>query len=307
MHTARYGSASRHRGGVPTFVVVVLTAIACLAVGSLSGYAVAAGYLASGKAEKAHAAMMANLVPATSQQVDALKKRAATSNNAMNIMAANRVYIAKPNSAVTLAPTKEPMLIVLPAGTRWAGGAQGAILLLRTQGTTPDQLKTGQPFPDVWCAADLMGLSYRQCSNPYANEPASAGEMTKDMRRPTVAELKQWLGKEFGTDSVNDYWVATRDFRAAPDYESSGTKPRTVGIFLLDGARVQGGQLGFTFIQRVTDGVVGPWIMDNMCHQNVTPVTLTPENSRVKKATPNTLHPASFAPVTAIERVSNCL
>lgn len=302
-----YRSSAPHRGRWIAAIIVV--AFAALSLGSVGGYAVAAGFFADKKAEKAYAAMMASLQPATAQQAAALQKQAASSNDGLNVAASRRVFIAKKGASITLAPVKEPMVVVLPAGTSWAGGSQGNILLLRTDGVAPGQLEKGRPFPNLWCAADLKGLSYNQCDNPYANESATYKQMTKDMRRPTVAELNRWLGDEFRESSIEDYWVATRDFRAAPEYKQSvadGPGDLTVGIFLIDGARVQGGQLGFTFVKRIAEGIEGEWIMDAMCHENAEPVTFTPKNSKVKKDTPNMSHPATFAPVHEIERVSSC-
>lgn len=252
--------------------------------------------------------MMASLKPATSEQTAALQQSAAKSGDPVLIAASKKVYVATSN--VAIAPTDVPTTIILPNPLKWTHGQLGNVVLLRTNGTTLDDLKSAYAFTDALCEAQSLGMAPDICNNIAARQPGDWNKMVSDMRHPTEAELKKWLGKDYVEGDAGQYYVAGHDFIAAPQYTFDGnddkaSKKLILGVFLMPGVQVIGGQLGYMDLYRLTaKGDHDATVTDSLCFMAGSPKVWPKDGDT--PATANFARTADFAPKAEIERVSRC-
>lgn len=252
--------------------------------------------------------MMDTLKPASKEQAAALQQAAAKSKDPFLKEAVKQVYIAK--SDVVIAATAKPMVIILPTPFKWTAGMAGNVVVVRTNGTTVDHLKSNYSFSDWLCEAQFLGIAGNVCNNVSARQPGDWDTMVSRMRRPTEDELKKWLGGNYNAGDTKHYYVATSDFIAAPQYTFDGedkSNDLTLGIFMLPGAQVMGGQLGYMDLYRVPEtGVTDASVTDMLCFMAGTPKTWTKETDPDHVGESNYGRTDSFAPKAEIERVSRC-
>jgi hypothetical protein len=255
------------------------------------------------------AEMMKSLKPATATQTTALQEAFAKGGDPMLVAAAKKIYVA--TADVALAFVEQPMMIILPVGLKLTQGSLGNIVVLRTAGTTLDDIKLdGYAFTDPLCEAQFLGMAPKVCNDLTVQKPGDWNTMVADMRRPTEAELKKWLGKDYVEGNTDSYYVATRNFVAAPQYRFDGAQNAphdlTSGIFLMPGVQVTGGQLGYMELYRLTEaGAYDAIVTDSLCFMAGTP-KVWPKEASDKAARSNYARTADFAPATEVERVSAC-
>jgi hypothetical protein len=226
--------------------------------------------------------------------------------------AANNVYVAVTDIEAALPQT--PMTILLANPLRWKAGPLGQVVLITLPDVSLESIKrSGTLFSDPMCDAERIGIATGVCLNATAQRPGDWDEMLTHMRRPTLQELRQWM-PTYETDGIRldetdtlEYYVATSDFTVAPEYRFYTDPLDTLGIFVPEGVKVLGGQLGFMDLYPLTGGVYldGNFIGDSICFMYDSPDTWS-ETFGLPNV-PNVAKPSKFAPESELKRVSRCL